>query len=120
MSTIFDSEVYAMRKGAPCAYVSAPLVMASILDLDCECKEITLSVCYRHDVASRRWWTLSYTYRGQSHSVSAQEPQLCLWRAVQMLKNHQRTEDLEWKTPVSRGVGFFAEQIFGWQHGDGI
>lgn len=55
---------------------------------------VSLTCVYRPDVASRFWWTVEWTdEQGEKHEASAQELDLCLWRAAEKeLQARQRIE----------------------------
>ena len=58
---------------------------------------VTLTCHYRHSVASRFWWTIQWTdEQGEKHEASAQELDLCLWRAAEMeIRARKRQEKPE-------------------------
>ena len=46
---------------------------------------VALKVHYRHDVASRCWWSLQWTGAdGERHEVEAQHLDKLLWRAAEI------------------------------------
>jgi hypothetical protein len=123
ISSMFDSEVYQARKDNPFADISLLRFICHAVD-NCtdENNVATLTCQYRHSVASRRWWTLSWLEMkadgtAEAKEVSAQEYQLCLWRAQQVHKICERRRELE--QHVSKGR-FFSDPLRGWVDGDGI
>lgn len=117
MSSIFDNAVYLMRKHAPFA---APQAMAFLKEKARESDyAVVLMVNYRPDVASRLWWELEWQQHGRRYQASAQEWDLCFWRAIQLHKQIERQQELE-SRPVTKGPGFFSAEALGWEGGDGI
>lgn len=121
MSSIFDTAVHAMRKGAP---FTAPQPMAFIKHMARDAwaergdVAVVLEVFYRHSVASRLWWVLTWwTEDGEKREAAAQEWDLCFWRAIQIYKNDQRTKEIE-SRPIERGG--FMRSIDGYEDGAGI
>jgi len=48
------------------------------------CGKVTFSCIYRTNVSSRLWYTIEWIDEaGEQHSISAQEADLCLWRAAE-------------------------------------
>ena len=115
MSTMFDTSVYKLRNGAPFV---APQVLTFIKNKACNGGAVRLSCRYRHSVASRLWWELAWEEDGETWSVSAQDWELCFWRAIQRHKIMERQRELEYS--VSKGCGFQPGALYGWEHGDGI
>ena len=95
MSRMFDSEVYATRRRFPFAEVSIAPLMEEACMRECteewrgedKSDEARLTCYYRHSVASRIWWTLSFVGEdGKRREISAQKFDLLCWRA-QCLEN---------------------------------
>lgn len=89
MSSLYDTDVRNRREHTPWANVNAFRFMREMaLNVD-DTKPryeqaAVLSVHSRPDVASRFWWTMEWTGTdGERHSVSAQDLDLCLWRAAE-------------------------------------
>jgi hypothetical protein len=117
MSTIFESEVYHMRRTVPFAQPKALAFMSEKASL--EDHPVILTVQSRGRVASRLWWTLEWHEEGQRFSVESQEWDLLFWRAIQKHKENERRFQLE-HGPVSKGPGFYGQELRGWQGGEGI
>jgi hypothetical protein len=90
MSSWFDSEVYQLRNQIDWV---APQTMRFIKFL-AQCQDqadVVLKCHYRGSVASRFWWTLSWTDDdGEDHQVSSQEIDLCMWRAIHVERIRER------------------------------
>lgn len=83
-----------MRKRAPFTVPQVTKLMGELAYQGGE--TVVLEVGYRHSVASRLWWTLSWKEEdGRTYSVSAQEWDLCFWRAIQVYKQNERRRHLE-------------------------
>ena len=87
MTSMFDSAVYARRNHTTWARVNH---LAFMKDMSFNGEgahyehAAKLSIQYRPDVASRFWWTIEWTGAdGERHEQSAQELDLCLWRAAE-------------------------------------
>lgn len=84
MSSLFDSAVYVRRNHTPWATISVFRFLKDMCFNDDQNRNMSLSVHHRPDVASRFWWTINWTGAdGERHEQSAQELDLCLWRAVE-------------------------------------
>lgn len=118
MSSFFDSAVHSLRKHAPFANPSILHFMKeAVLNNGGDAR---LTIDYRPAVATRIWWQLEWTdQKGEHREVSAQELNLCAWRAIQTHKNVARQIELE-DRPVTQGPGIFNPSAAGWEHGDGI
>lgn len=82
MGSLFDGKVYQRRNQTPWATMS---LAAFIKDVAINQSPVTLTCCYRPDVASRFWYTIEWTdSHGEKHSASSQELDLCLWRAAEI------------------------------------
>ena len=81
---------------------------------------VIFSVATRPSVSSRLWWSMQWRWKGTKYRVSAQDWELCLWRAIQLHKQLERQAELESKpvTWAPRGFGVAAAE--GWENGDGI
>jgi hypothetical protein len=104
MGSLFDSTVYATRRAYPWAEIDLEQFAkeAALSGSDADSKlaaaadsclrgrayhsgenDFRLSVQYRPEVASRFWFTVEWTGEdGERHEVSAQEFNLCMWRAA--------------------------------------
>lgn len=97
MTSMFESEVYENERRFPWAHISATHFMRDMALDACVAlpeaghqieRDIRLSVVYRHDVASRFWWTISWLgENGVRLEESGQELSKCLWRAATRQKN---------------------------------
>ena len=103
MTSMFDSNVRDRRDHTPWAIMSLSafirdmaLMGGSQAEERVNCP-VTLTCHYRHSVASRFWWTIQWTdEHGEKHEASAQELDLCLWRAAEMeLRVRKRQEKPE-------------------------
>jgi len=110
MTSLFESLVRARRENAPWARISLVAFMTEMIMNEAVegVSEVTLSVQYRHEVASRRWWTISWVGEdGKRHEESAQELDLCMWRAVereiQVREEIERKEKENSSTPKGEG-----------------
>lgn len=82
MSTLFDSQVNALRDSIPFVHPSATEFMRA---LSAEEGEVILRCASLPEVASRYWWTITWTdIDGQEHQAAAQTLNLCMWRAIQL------------------------------------
>ncbi len=92
MGSLFDSKVYQRRNETPWAVMN---LAAFIKDMAINGQSsVTLTCCYRPDVASRFWYTIEWTDdNGEKHSASAQELDLCLWRAAEIELQARRKEN---------------------------
>jgi len=87
MTSMFETEVYQRERHTSYARIS---LVAFMRDMALNAQnfagqglEITLTCQYRHSVASRFWWTISWvTPDGERREMSAQTLDKCLWRAV--------------------------------------
>lgn len=106
MSSMFDSKVYDRRNHTPWSVMSLVSFISDAImhyisgeahdPLDAE---VVLRCRYRHDVASRKWWTLEWKdCEGTRREVSSQHYDLLLWRAAQAEKDAERRH--EGLTPV--------------------
>ena len=91
MTSMFDSNVRDRRDHTEWAVMSLTAFMKDMaLSGNSQTEEratcpVTLTCHYRHSVASRFWWTVTWTdEQGEKHEASAQELDLCLWRAAEM------------------------------------
>ena len=99
MGSLFDSMVYDRRKHTPWAnmslvsFVSDVVTNFGIGGNRCDA-EVVLKCKYRHDVASRMWWTLTWLDAGgDRRCVSAQRYDLLLWRAAEVeLRERKKKE----------------------------
>ncbi len=88
MSSLFDSEVYQRRRATPCTRIDIEALLKRIaLHQDDgeghQLVDVTLTVHYRPDVASRFWWSLQWKAEdGEERILWAQELDLLLWRAA--------------------------------------
>lgn len=90
MSTLFDSKVYDRRRQTPWARMNVVAFMRDMMTNREPDSQVTsalgviLTCRYRHDVASRTWWTIEWTtVDGGRCRAEAQELDLCLWRAAE-------------------------------------
>jgi hypothetical protein len=72
-------------------------------------RTVRLEVHFRQSVASRLWWKLEWTSEDDvNHSVSSQELDLCLWRAIST--GQRRVREQRWKERKAEleanGAGF--------------
>jgi hypothetical protein len=117
MSSIFDTAVYQMRKGAP---FTSPQMGRFIREKALYAEgPVVLTATPRPSVASRVWYTLEWYEDRDRMEVSAQELDLCFWRAIQLHKQKERQRELE-QQPATKGPGIFAAEAKGWEQGDGI
>ena len=93
---MFESAVHALRKRAAFAKPDIGEFMARKAYED-GCGEVVLTVNYRHSVASRLWWSVGWEQDGQRREVSAQEVELCMWRAIQLHNQLERAHEFEKK-----------------------
>lgn len=99
MSSMFDTAVYNRRKQTPWARINVIQFLKDMCFNDEQHRSMSLSVHYRPDVASRFWWVINWTGAdGKRYEQSAQELDLCLWRAAEA---ELRIEDLESKTQLT-------------------
>lgn len=83
MTGVFESLVRARRENAPWAKIN-PVAFMVEMSMNGPGSEVTLTVRNRPEVLSRRWWTISWVGEDkQRHEESAQELDLCMWRAVE-------------------------------------
>ncbi len=85
MSSMFETEVYQRENHTPFTRISVTELMKTLAMEIPEGgeKEITLSVRYRHAVASRFWWALSWVDKnGDTRTMEAQTLEKCLWRVA--------------------------------------
>ncbi len=94
MSSAFDTDVSQRRNHTPWSIMSLTAFMRDMAVSTIDFEKVTLTCHYRHSVASRYWWTIQWTdEQGEKHEASAQELDLCLWRAAEMeLKARARAE----------------------------
>ena len=119
MSTIFDSAVYALRKSVPFAR-PYPMDLMTEKAFEADNGIVIFSVAHRPSVASRLWWSMRWRENGARICVSAQDWELCLWRAIQKHKQLARQAELE-RAPVTKGPGLWNSRCAeGWEQGDGI
>jgi hypothetical protein len=103
MTSMFDSDVRDRRDHTEWAVMSLSAFMRDMaITGNSQTEErgtypVTLTCHYRHSVASRYWWTITWTdEHGVKHEASAQELDLCLWRAAEMeLRARKRQEQPE-------------------------
>lgn len=112
MSTMFESAVRDRRAHTPWARMSAAGFMADMIWHEVEPTNskaaeafetrdgskylaVVLSVRYRPDVVTRRWWILEWTGAdGEQHFADGQELDLVLWRAAELeLAVSRRTDE---------------------------
>jgi hypothetical protein len=119
MSTIFESAVYNLRKQAPFAR-PCPMDLMTEKAFESDRGIVIFSVQHRPSVASRLWWSIRWRENGSAIQASAQDWELCLWRAIQKHKECERRRKIE-EGPVTAGPtrGGLAESK-GWEAGDGI
>ena len=90
MSSIFDAEVYAERQRLPGVSISLPKLMQAMLWQEAKHvgaieaspnreRNVTLTLEYRPDVDTSKWWTLRW---GDGQFAAAKELDLCLFRAA--------------------------------------
>ena len=98
MSSLFDTEVYLRRNHTPWAsvnflhFVKDMVFNASSDDLNA----VVFRAGYRHDVASRVWFELSWTGKdGERYTVEAQDFGLLLWRAAEIEMKAREKHDKE-------------------------
>jgi hypothetical protein len=97
MGSLFESEVYAARNHTPWAAIKLAELMR---DLATEGSDVKLECAARPSVASRFWWTLSWTTEdGRRWLVDAQTLDLCLWRAA-VREQKTRTEIEQARRPA--------------------
>jgi hypothetical protein len=83
MTGVFESLVRARRENAPWAKINLVAFMVE-MSMNGPGNEVTLTVRHRPEVLSRRWWTITWVGEDkQRHEESAQELDLCMWRAVE-------------------------------------
>jgi hypothetical protein len=102
MTSAFESEVYQREHHTPYARIDLVGFMKEMA-LDGSTFEnqlpatVTLSVHYRHPVASRFWWSVSWIGPdGERHEAEGQHLDKCLWRAVTIqlrLEEKQKQEE---------------------------
>jgi hypothetical protein len=99
MGSLFDSRVYDRRNHTPWSNVSLTSFIGDVVmnfgigDNRCDA-EVVLKCIYRHDVASRMWWTLSWLDAGgERRQVSAQRYDLLLWRAAEVELREQKKQE---------------------------
>jgi hypothetical protein len=97
MSSLFDSEVYIRRRATPFTEVNlthllAHLAVESPDGAVVNGQEVTLTVHYRGDVASRLWWTLKWWDVEGEHVMCAQEFDLLLWRVATIVGQQEQRE----------------------------
>lgn len=112
MSSMFDSAVYALRKAAPFAVPSVIQFMTGKAYHLVPGETVRFEVADRPEVATGLWWTVTWSMDGKTYSQSAQEWDLCLWRAIQRSKEIAR--QLQGERYVARNL------LQGWENGDGI
>lgn len=89
---LFDSKVYQRRNETPWAIMSLPAFMKEMA-INGQA-EVSFSCKYRPSVASRFWYTITWTdEQGTQHSASSQEWDLCLWRAAEIEIQTRRSID---------------------------
>lgn len=99
MTSLFDSKVNDRRNETPWAVMS---LQAFMKDMAINSQEpVTFSCQYRPDVASRFWYTVTWTdASGQKRGTESQDPDLCLWRAAEMeLRARKRLEKVDIDLP---------------------
>lgn len=102
MSSMFDTAVYNRRKQTPWARINVIQFLKDMCFNDEEHRTMSLSVHYRPDVASRFWWVINWTGAdGERHEQSAQELDLCLWRAAEAELRIEERLGLENKTQLT-------------------
>lgn len=102
MGSLFDARVYDRRNHTPWSIVSLTSFIGDVVmnfglgGNRCDA-EVVLKCKYRHDVASRLWWTLSWlSAGGERRQVSAQRYDLLLWRAAEVeLRDRKRKEGVK-------------------------
>lgn len=110
MSSMFDTLVRERREHTPWAKVNAFQFMKEMaLNVPSNNSvwehAAELKVIYRPSVASRFWWTLTWSsVDGERKSVDAQELDLCLWRAAEVeteaiAKLERERERKPWASP---------------------
>lgn len=120
MSSMFDSAVYSLRKAAP--FTTPDIINFLANKAYAADGAVILEVHYRKSVSSRLWWSITWHEDRQAYGVSAQEWDLCVWRAIQLHKDNERRREIE-NGPVSKGrslTGLSSVSCIGWQDGDGI
>jgi hypothetical protein len=84
MTSMFESAVYARARQTPWARVD-PIRFMRDMALESDGETVGLTVNYRHSVASRFWWTISWAGPdGERHEAEAQTLDRCLWRAAEI------------------------------------
>lgn len=107
MSSLFDTLVHRRRNATPWAKMSLAHFLTDAaysgapVKVDEQAQPATISVVFRPDVASRMWWTVSWTGEDRERrEASAQELDLALWRAAEMeLTARTRAKELEEPKP---------------------
>lgn len=88
MSGEFDSRVYARRQHTPWARMSLTAFMSEVMyrsNKENITQHAALYLSYRPDVASNKWWTIEWYGEDQeTHDASAQDLDLCLFRAAEI------------------------------------
>lgn len=99
MGSLFDSRVYDRRNYTPWASVSLTSFIGEVVtnfgtgDNRCDA-EVVLKCIYRHDIASRLWWTLTWLDAGGERvQVSAQRYDLLLWRATEVELRERKKQE---------------------------
>ena len=89
MSSLFDTEVYQRRNHTPWASVNFLHFVRDMVwnggGKDPLKDQVVFRARYRHDVASRVWFSLEWTGEdGERHNAEAQDFGLLLWRAAEI------------------------------------
>lgn len=99
MGSLFDSNVYQRRNVTPWARVNVESFMRdAALNGGWEGepfkRDSVLTCRYRHDVATRLWWSLVWCGEdGKQHEVSASDLDLLMWRAAEVeMTNRERAK----------------------------
>lgn len=100
MTSMFDTDVRDRRDHTEWAVMSLTAFMKDMAICgnsqteEQETCPVTLTCHYRHSVASRFWWIVQWTdEQGLQHEASAQELDLCLWRAAEMESRARKKQE---------------------------
>ena len=92
MGSLFDSEVYALRKSIPFA---RPDDLERILEQIGYDGDYHLECWYRHSNKTRQQWTLDFEVDGDKYHVRSERLDLLLWRLVTVYRRCERRREMK-------------------------
>jgi hypothetical protein len=105
---MFDTDVYQRKNHTPWARMNLFSFMKEMAlnKPDDTIESVKIEVVYRHSVASRFWWRITWwSEEGTLCQTEGQELDLCLWRAAEMEMRIRRRLEIERKTQNKKEEG---------------